>query len=79
MKVRKSIEFRAESLKQFGLILNSPFGINFLLFIQKKISFSDLMFTLEGIVSCLMAITGFALINRSLQIIHEEEQCNYAV
>ncbi|MCH2227252.1 MAG: hypothetical protein MK033_05710 [Candidatus Caenarcaniphilales bacterium] len=74
MEVRKSIEFRAESLKQFGLILGSPLGLHFILFTQKKIKFSDFIFTIEGFISLALGILGFMIINRSLQIIHEEEQ-----
>ena len=74
MEVRKSIEFRAESLKQFGLILGSPLGLHIILFTQKKIKFSDFIFTIEGFISLALGILGFMIINRSLQIIHEEEQ-----
>ena len=55
----ESYKFRAESLRQFGLILSTPLGIDILKFFQSEISLSEAFLKLKTFIAFILAILGF--------------------
>ncbi|NQY81268.1 MAG: hypothetical protein HRT47_13250 [Candidatus Caenarcaniphilales bacterium] len=67
----ESYKFRAESLRQFGLILSTPFGIEILKFFQSETNLFEAFLRLKTFIAFLLAILGFRIIDRALQILSE--------
>ena len=65
----ESYKFKAESLKQFGLVICTPFSIIVLKILLREFNLNELIFTIELALSFIFFILGFILINRSVDII----------
>ena len=73
MKVRKSVEFRAESLRQIGLISCSPLALKILNLLLKDEPFTKLIH-INSLFCIFLFFIGMLTIERALDILLEKEE-----